>query len=192
MTIQVLLADDHALFREGLRALLQATPDIRVCGEVATGYEAIAAVARCAPEVVILDVSMPDMDGFEVCARLRADVATAFVPVLMLTAHDSAEYVTRGFGVGADDYIVKPFRRDDLVARVRRMLERTYGTESVKRAASGTADKPATERSATACRGGAGAGSDVGSAMEPTMDSATSMTPGPSSSGSTHEVAWAA
>jgi DNA-binding response OmpR family regulator len=77
--------------------------------------------------VVVLDISMPGMDGFEVCQRLRADVRTAFVPVLILTAHNVSDFVTRGFAAGADDYIVKPFRRPDLIARIRRMLERTYG-----------------------------------------------------------------
>jgi len=79
------------------------------------------------PDIVILDISMPDVDGFEVCRRLRADERTAHVPVLMLTANSGEQHVTTGFGVGADDYVVKPFRREELVARVRRILERTYG-----------------------------------------------------------------
>jgi len=95
------------------------------------GIEAIELASQERPDVVILDISMPDMDGFEVCRRLRADVRTAFVPVLMLTANGGEAHVTTGFGVGADDYVVKPFRREELVARVRRMLERTYGKDAV-------------------------------------------------------------
>jgi DNA-binding response OmpR family regulator len=143
-SFKALVVDDQPDLRRIVRMALEKSDLGLTVVTAQDGTEALTLAAVERPDVVILDVSMPDMDGFEVCARLRADVATAFVPVLMLTAHDSAEYVTRGFGVGADDYIVKPFRRDDLVARVRRMLERTYGTESVKRAASGTADKPAT------------------------------------------------
>jgi DNA-binding response OmpR family regulator len=78
---------------------------------------------------VILDVSMPGMDGFEVCRRLRADLRTAFLPVMMLTAHDAAEFVAKGFAVGTDDYVAKPFRREELIARIRRILERTYGRD---------------------------------------------------------------
>src|SRR5205823_1104854 len=81
------------------------------------------------PDVVVLDLAMPGIDGFEVCRRMRADSRTATVPVLMLTAKDSAESVTRGFREGADDYVTKPFRREDLIARIRRMIERCYGTE---------------------------------------------------------------
>jgi two-component system OmpR family response regulator len=72
---------------------------------------------------------MPDVDGLEVCQRLRATPATAYVPVLVLTALDDEATVARAFAAGADDYVVKPFRREELVARIRRMLERTYGPE---------------------------------------------------------------
>jgi type IV pilus assembly protein PilB len=142
-SFKALVVDDQPDLRRIVRMALEKSDLGLTVVTAQDGIEALTLAAVERPDVVILDVSMPGMDGFEVCARLRADVATAFVPVLMLTAHDSVEYVTRGFGVGADDYLVKPFRRDDLVARVRRMLERTYGTESVKRAASATADKPA-------------------------------------------------
>ncbi len=95
------------------------------------GSEALALVEVERPDVVILDVSMPGMDGFEVCRRLRADLRTAFLPVMMLTAHDSTEFVAKGFAVGTDDYVAKPFKREELIARVRRMLERTYGRDAV-------------------------------------------------------------
>jgi DNA-binding response OmpR family regulator len=68
--------------------------------------------------------------------------------VLMLTAHDSAEFIAKGFAVGTDDYVAKPFRREDLIARVRRMLERTYGRETAEPAAAPTAARAAVENDA--------------------------------------------
>ena len=112
------------------------------------GPEALALVDVERPDIVLLDVSMPGMDGFEVCQRLRADLRTAFLPVLMLTAHDSAEFITKGFAAGTDDYVAKPFRREDLIARVRRMLERTYGRDVAEPAQAPTAVPTAAENHA--------------------------------------------
>jgi DNA-binding response OmpR family regulator len=101
---------------------------------------------------------MPGMDGFEVCRRLRSEMRTAFVPVLMLTAHDSEDDVARGLRVGADDYMVKPFRREGLVARVRRILERTVRQPGDRRAAAvpdtrpGVAAAPSKRRPNTPAR----------------------------------------
>ena len=127
----VLVVDDNADIRNIVRAVLQSANLGLTVLTAQDGIEAMELAARDRPDIVILDVSMPDMDGFEVCRRLRADMKTAFVPVLMLTANGGEAHVTAGFGAGADDYVVKPFRREDLVARVRRMLERTYGKDAV-------------------------------------------------------------
>lgn len=117
MTIRVLLADDHALFREGLRALLQATPDIRVCGEVATGYEALAAVAQCTPDVVILDVSMPDLNGIDAAARILERHPA--IRTLILSMHSSVEHVHRAFAAGVRGYLLKESASSEVVAAVR-------------------------------------------------------------------------
>jgi type IV pilus assembly protein PilB len=131
---KALVVDDQPDVRRIVRMALE-TSDLGLAVVTAQdGPEALALAAVERPDVVVLDLAMPGMDGIEVCARLRADVATAFVPVLFLTAHDGADRVTRAFGVGADDFMVKPFRREDLIARVRRMLERTYGKDAVARA----------------------------------------------------------
>jgi CheY-like chemotaxis protein len=130
-TFKALVVDDQPDLRHIVRLALEHA-DLGL--SVMTAQDGAEALSLCdveRPDVVILDVSMPGMDGFEVCRRLRADLRTCFVPVLMLTANDSAEFVTQGFAAGSDDYITKPFRRDDLVARVRRMIERTYGRDSV-------------------------------------------------------------
>ena len=130
-SFKALVVDDNADIRNIVRAVLQSANLGLTVLTAQDGIEAMELAARDRPDIVILDVSMPDMDGFEVCRRLRADMKTAFVPVLMLTANGGEAHVTAGFGAGADDYVVKPFRREDLVARVRRMLERTYGKDAV-------------------------------------------------------------
>ena len=92
-----------------------------------SGAEALERVQRELPDLVILDVMMPEMDGFAVCEALRANVRTAFIPILMLTALDDADSRTHGFLAGTDDYLSKPFSRVELSARVRRLLQRSYG-----------------------------------------------------------------
>jgi len=91
------------------------------------GQTALELVHAEPPDVILLDVMMPGMDGYEVCRQLRANVRTAFIPILMVTARDDAASRVNGFLVGTDDYIGKPFDNTELQARVRRLLERTYG-----------------------------------------------------------------
>jgi type IV pilus assembly protein PilB len=131
-SFKALVVDDNADIRTIVQAVLQSANLGLTVVTAQDGIEAIELATRERPDIVILDISMPDMDGFEVCRRLRAHVMTAFVPVLMLTANGGEAHVTTGFGVGADDYVVKPFRREELVARVRRILERTYGKTAVE------------------------------------------------------------
>jgi DNA-binding NarL/FixJ family response regulator len=117
MTIRVLLADDHALFREGLRALLHATPDIRVCGEAATGYEAVAAVAACVPDVAILDIAMPDLNGIDAAVMiLERHSATR---ALILSMHSTVEHAHRAFAAGVRGYLLKESASIEVVAAVR-------------------------------------------------------------------------
>jgi hypothetical protein len=77
-----------------------------------------------------MDLQMPEMDGVETCRRLRAQEATAFVPIIMLTAMGDDEHLTRAFEAGVDDYLVKPLQREQLVLRVKRMLLRTFGRKT--------------------------------------------------------------
>jgi type IV pilus assembly protein PilB len=130
-SFKALVVDDNADIRTIVKSVIQAANLGLTVVTAQDGIEAIELATQERPDIVILDVSMPDMDGFEVCRRLRSDVRTALVPVLMLTANGGEAHVTAGFGAGADDYVVKPFRREDLVARIKRMLERTYGREAV-------------------------------------------------------------
>lgn len=84
-----------------------------------SGKEALAIVARDKPDVVLLDVQMPEMDGFEVCERLKSAAATAHIPILFITAHHKdGDSISKGLALGADDYIIKPFNSSELRARV--------------------------------------------------------------------------
>ena len=118
---RLLLVDDE----ENLRSMLEAA--LRHNGfdvvAVAGGREALDVVASVQPDLVVLDVMLPDLDGFEVCRRLRSDGSKA--PVLFLTARDATEDKVRGLTLGGDDYLVKPFSLDELVARVHAVLRRS-------------------------------------------------------------------
>ncbi|GIW40545.1 MAG: hypothetical protein KatS3mg076_1122 [Candidatus Binatia bacterium] len=129
-SFKALVVDDDPDLRRIVRMTLERAGLGLTVLTAQDGEEALALAQVESPDVVILDLSMPGMDGFEVCRRLRADVKTAFLPVLMLTAREDSASLTEGFRVGADDYVVKPVRREELVARVRRMIERTYGLGS--------------------------------------------------------------
>ncbi|MFI5395865.1 MAG: ATPase, T2SS/T4P/T4SS family [Candidatus Binatia bacterium] len=125
---RALVVDDTADFRRLISFTLERG-GLSVSVETASnGREAIEKAQDNPPDFIVLDIMMPEMDGFEVCQRLRSDVRTAFVPILMLTALDDAANRARGFLAGTDDYIGKPFARAELLARVRRLIERTYGT----------------------------------------------------------------
>ncbi|WP_433612220.1 response regulator transcription factor [Dactylosporangium sp. CA-139114] len=122
---KVLVVDDEA----SIRALLSAT--LRLTGfevRVATGgNEALATAAEFGPDLVVLDVMMPDLDGFEVAQRLRTSGQP--VPVLFLTARDSVEDRISGLTVGADDYVAKPFSLEEVVLRIRAILRRSLGEQ---------------------------------------------------------------
>jgi DNA-binding response OmpR family regulator len=91
------------------------------------GPAALLAVGKIHPDLIVLDIMMPGMDGFEVCGKLRSEVKTAFIPIMMLTANPNEQGRIKGYLVGADDYVSKPFSVLELNARVTRLLHRTYG-----------------------------------------------------------------
>jgi type IV pilus assembly protein PilB len=124
---RALVIDDERDFRYLVKVFLEHS-GIPIEVELASnGREGVEKARANLPDIILLDVMMPEMDGFEVCKMLRADVHTAFVPILMLTALDDSASRTRGFMAGTDDYISKPFDRRELLARFRRVLGRTYG-----------------------------------------------------------------
>lgn len=115
--IRVLLADDHDILRDGLRMLLEMANDIQVVGEARTGREAVAEVVRLHPDVVLMDISMPELDGVEAARRLRQQMPD--VRVLFLTMHEADEYFFRALQAGAAGYIIKRTASADLLAAVR-------------------------------------------------------------------------
>jgi DNA-binding NarL/FixJ family response regulator len=117
--ISVLLADDQAMVRSGLRALLDAEDDIEVVGEAADGAQALELAARLLPNVVVMDVRMPVLDGVEATRRLAADPDLAQVRVLVLTTYDDDELVFRALRAGAGGFLLKDADPGDLVNGVR-------------------------------------------------------------------------
>ncbi len=112
-TIRVLLADDHDILRQGLKLLLGLQPEIEVVGEARTGREAVALAQSLKPDVVVMDISMADMDGLEACQHIRRQVGTT-TQVLMLTMHESEEYFLQALRAGAAGYLVKKAAPTDL------------------------------------------------------------------------------
>jgi two-component system OmpR family response regulator len=118
---RLLVVDDEATIRELLSASLRfAGYDVVTA---ATGTEAVRAAASARPDLVLLDVMMADGDGFEAAQRIRS--SGAGLPVIFLTARDEVHDRVCGFGLGADDYVTKPFSLDEVLARIRAVLKRT-------------------------------------------------------------------
>ncbi|MGW0760263.1 response regulator [Streptomyces sp. NPDC002814] len=116
-SIRVLLADDHPVVRDGLAAVLATQPDLTVVGEAATGAEAVRRTASLAPDVVLMDLQMPDMDGTAATAAIRA--AHPQVRVLVLTTYDTDADITAAIDAGAVGYLLKDTGRHELCEAVR-------------------------------------------------------------------------
>jgi len=106
--IRVLIADDHAIVREGVRALLTLSDDIEVAGEAANGQEAVELARRLRPDVILMDIAMPGVNGLEVLRFLRRDPLTARVPVVIVTAEGSPALKRDAFAAGANAFLLKP------------------------------------------------------------------------------------
>ncbi|TXS57148.1 response regulator transcription factor [Streptomyces sp. t39] len=116
MTLRVVVADDQELVRSGFAMILDAQPDIEVVAEAGDGAEAVAAVRRHAPDVALLDIRMPVMDGIGACREITA---AGGCRVVMLTTFDIDEYVYEALRAGASGFLLKDVRRDDLAHAVR-------------------------------------------------------------------------
>jgi two-component system OmpR family response regulator len=121
--MRLLIVEDDAPLASGLSRILEA--EGHAVDVTSRGEQAVLAASRERFDLVILDIGLPQMDGFEVLRRLRASQADAPVPVLVLTARDAVDDRVRGLDLGADDYMVKPFAMPELTARVRALLRRS-------------------------------------------------------------------
>jgi DNA-binding NarL/FixJ family response regulator len=117
MTIGVVVADDQAIVRAGFRMLIDSEPDLAVLGEAANGAEAVAVARRTSPDVVLMDIRMPHVDGIEATKRIRALAEPA--RVMILTTFDLDEYVYEALKAGASGFLLKDAPAEQLVAGVR-------------------------------------------------------------------------
>ena len=117
MTFKVLVADDHGVVRKGLRLLLEQYPELAVIGEAANGREAVTMAAALSPQVVILDVAMPILNGIEAAEQILK--ANSQMGVILLTMHADESYVLRALHVGVKGYLLKESAEDDLLLAIR-------------------------------------------------------------------------
>jgi len=117
--IKVLLADDHSIVRAGLRRIVEESDDIEVVAEASDGREAVLAVRKACPDVAVIDISMPVLDGLEVITQLKSEHPE--VPILVLTMHDEPQYVIRAIETGAMGYITKQSAPEQLVKAIRKV-----------------------------------------------------------------------
>ncbi|WP_297163559.1 response regulator transcription factor [Thermogemmatispora sp.] len=120
-TINLVLADDHDILRQGLKLLLTLQPEIRIVGEAKTGTGAVEMARQLRPDIVVMDITMPEMDGLEACRRIRSEQPET--QVLILTMHDSEEYFLQALRAGASGYLVKKAAPAELHSAVRALAD---------------------------------------------------------------------
>ncbi|MDZ8275184.1 response regulator transcription factor [Microbacterium aquimaris] len=170
--IRVLLVDDHAVMRAGFRMILEATGEIQVVGEAGTGAEAVAAATVLRPDVICMDVQMPDMDGIEATRRIVADVDGA-PAVVIVTTFDRDDYLFRALSAGASGFVLKNAGPEELVHAVRVLAEgdALLAPEVTRRViARFTRSEAATEPAASAPSTGAKSASPLETPAMPTVD----------------------
>lgn len=136
MAVRILLVDDHDIVRQGLRSLLEGRPGWEVVGEASDGVEALDKVDRLHPDVIVLDVTMPEMNGLEAC-RLIQQKHRAWGPeVLFVTQHDSPQMMREALDAGARGYVVKSNAARDLLEAVEAVSQHRVFTALAERAVS--------------------------------------------------------
>jgi len=119
--IRILLAEDHAIVRAGLRSIIEDTGEMEVVEEAADGQEAIQKALQARPDIAVIDISMPGLDGLEVIHRLAGSLPQ--LPILVLTMHEEEQYVVRSISAGARGYITKRSAPEQLVKAILRLHE---------------------------------------------------------------------
>jgi len=118
--IRIVLADDHTVMRAGIRLVLERQPDLHVVGEASDGRKAVNAVERVHPDVVVMDIAMPNLNGIEATRQIVANGAA--VSIVVLSMHSDEEYVLRALKAGARGYLLKESAEADLIAAVRAVI----------------------------------------------------------------------
>ncbi|AQQ69784.1 Response regulator protein VraR [Limihaloglobus sulfuriphilus] len=121
MAIRVLLVDDSDIIREGISELISEEPDIEVVGEANDGIYALDAVREKRPDIVLMDISMPLMNGIEAAARIKAEIPD--LKILALSVHHKCEYIQGMKSAGASAYILKENARSDLIPAIKKLTE---------------------------------------------------------------------
>jgi DNA-binding NarL/FixJ family response regulator len=122
---KIFIVEDHRLFREGLKAMLSPNPEYEIVGEAEDGLEAIRLIRKCKPDLVLLDLSMPRMNGFSVMREIKGGLPG--IKILVLSIHESDQYVLQAFESKADGYAIKDCSREELKIAIRCVLEgKTY------------------------------------------------------------------
>lgn len=116
-SIHILIADDHPVVRDGLRSMLSTQPDFQVVGEAVNGVEAVQLAARLKPDVILLDLEMPDLDGVNVLTQVRA--ADSGARVIIVTAYDTDERIVQAVVAGAQGYVLKGAPREEIFRAIR-------------------------------------------------------------------------
>jgi DNA-binding NarL/FixJ family response regulator len=119
MSVSVLIVDDHAIVRDGLRQILEREPGLSVIGEAANGRDAVSNAVRLHPDIVLMDITMPELNGIDATRRIRK--ACPNTRVLILSVHDTAEYIHRALQAGADGYLHKDVSKKELIQAVLRV-----------------------------------------------------------------------
>jgi DNA-binding NarL/FixJ family response regulator len=170
--IRVLLADDQALIRAGFRVLLEAAGDVEVVGEAVNGEQAVDLARAECPDVILMDIRMPEVDGLEATRRIVADGALAGVRVVILTTFETDDYVYQALRAGASGFLVKDAEPEDLIRAVRVVARgEALLSPSVTRRLIATFARRAP---ASALNNGRGTGSDAGQ-----RDGVSRLRPGP-------------
>jgi DNA-binding response OmpR family regulator len=117
----LLVIDDEKPIADGIKTML--TSEEIDCMAAYNGEEALGKAKEQQPDLILLDVSMPGLDGFEVLENLKKDVTTSNIPVIMVTSCDQPEDIEKAYSLGAADYVLKPFNFDDLTSRVAKLLK---------------------------------------------------------------------